>query len=153
LTRIALDSNILVYFAGIERAEDDRPKIDRTRALIATLGEIATLVAPVQALGELFVVMRRSGAPVAEARTLIAVLRDACETPASDGQAAEAAMQLVEDHKLQYWDALIVGVAADARCTLLLSEDMQHGFATRGLTIVNPFADPIHPKLAALVAS
>jgi predicted nucleic acid-binding protein len=34
---------------------------------------------------------------------------------------------------------------------LLLSEDMQHGFVSRGMTVVNPFAEPTHPKLAALL--
>src|SRR3546814_8339069 len=64
---------------------------------------------------------------------------------------ALSAADLVVDHKLQYWDALIVTAAADAGCTLLLSEDRQHGFVTRGLTIVNPFAEPTHPKLSSLL--
>ena len=36
---------------------------------------------------------------------------------------------------------------------MLLSEDMQHGFVARGLTIVNPLADPAHSKLEALVGA
>jgi predicted nucleic acid-binding protein len=47
---------------------------------------------------------------------------------------------------------MIVSAAADAGCALLLSEDMQHGFVARGLTVVNPLAETVHPKLAALVA-
>ncbi|MDV3256212.1 MAG: hypothetical protein LOX97_00170, partial [Sphingomonas sp.] len=62
-----------------------------------------------------------------------------------------AAADLSVDHKLQFWDALIVSAAADAGCAMLLSEDMQHGFVTRGLTIVNPLTDAPHPKLAALM--
>lgn len=34
---------------------------------------------------------------------------------------------------------------------LLLSEDLQDGFAWRGVTIVNPFADVPHPLLTALL--
>ena len=94
--------------------------------------------------------MRRSGALVADVNALVAVLADACETPASDLRAMQTALSLVADHKLQYWDALIICAAAEAGCVLLFSEDMQHGFSARGLTIVNPFADPTHPKLTAL---
>lgn len=43
--------------------------------------------------------------------------------------------------------------AAAAGCTLLLSEDMQGGFVTRGLTIVDPLREDTHPKLAALLAA
>jgi predicted nucleic acid-binding protein len=38
-------------------------------------------------------------------------------------------------------DALIVAAALDLGCRTLLSEDLQHGRAVRGLTIVNPFAE------------
>ena len=151
MTRVALDSNILVYVAGIERAEGDAVKVDRARALFGALGNLATLVAPVQALGELFVVMRRNATSLTDAHAVMATFSDACETPASDIAAVETALRLVADHQLQYWDALILSVAAEARCTLLLSEDMQHGFATRGVTIINPLAEVAHPKLAALI--
>jgi predicted nucleic acid-binding protein len=33
----------------------------------------------------------------------------------------------------------------------LLSEDMQHGFVARGLTIVNPLDAAVHPKLRQLM--
>jgi predicted nucleic acid-binding protein len=44
-----------------------------------------------------------------------------------------------------------VTAAVDAGCALLISEDMQDGFVTRGLTIVDPFASTLHPKLAAML--
>lgn len=31
---------------------------------------------------------------------------------------------------------------------MLLSEDMQHGFVHRGVTVIDPFAEPAHPLLA-----
>jgi len=50
------------------------------------------------------------------------------------------------------WDALILSVAAENRCRLLLSEDLQDGFTWRGVTVANPFAMPLHPLLEGLVA-
>jgi predicted nucleic acid-binding protein len=153
VTRIAFDTNILAYAAGVVRIEADIPKVEAARTLIERLARNATLVAPTQALGELFVVLRRSGARPAEARAVIAEYVDAFETPASDARAVLAAADLAVDHGLQFWDALICTAAADARCAMLLSEDMQHGFVTRGMTIVDPLRDEPHPKLAAVLAA
>jgi predicted nucleic acid-binding protein len=72
-------------------------------------------------------------------------------TSATEDKTAVAAADLVVDHRLQFWDALIVTAAADAGCTILLSEDMHHDFVTRGLVIVDPFREKTHPKLAALL--
>jgi hypothetical protein len=62
-----------------------------------------------------------------------------------------AAADLVVGHKFPFWNALFVTAAAEAGCTLLLSEDMQDGFATRGLTVANPLRDTLHSKLAGLI--
>lgn len=43
----------------------------------------------------------------------------------------QAALDLAADRELQIWDALIMSVAADQHCRLLLSEDLQHGFTWR----------------------
>ncbi len=146
--RVALDSNVLVYLAGGERSAQDKAKIERIRTLLARLPDDVELVAPVRTLGELFVVMRRAGASPARAREALAKVAEEHGTPASTKETALAAADLVVDHKLQFWDAMILAAAADAGCALLLSEDMQHGFLTRGVTVVNPFVEPMHARLA-----
>ncbi len=151
MTRIALDSNILAYLAGVSRSAADEAKIAAVRTLIGQLGETVSLIAPAQTLGELFVVLRRSGASAEDARTILMEFSTAFGTAASEGRTMLAAADLVVDHKLQFWDALIVTAASDAGCTLLLSEDMQHGFVTRGLTVINPLHDEPYPRLAALL--
>jgi predicted nucleic acid-binding protein len=153
MIRIALDSNILAYLAGVSRSAEDDGKIARVRALIGRLGDTASLIAPAQTLGELFVVLRRSGASAEEARAILLEFADAFGTAASETKTAIAAADLAVDHKLQFWDALIVTASAEAGCTLLLSEDMQHGFVTRGLTIVDPLRADVHPRLAAAMGT
>ena len=153
MTRVALDSNVLAYLAGVLRVPDDRPKIAKTRELIADLSTRTHLIAPVQALGELFVVLRRCGASEVEARELLLEIAQAFGSAATELRTATAAADLVADHKLQFWDSLILSAAVDAGCSILLSEDIQSGFVVRGLTIVDPFAKPVHPKLAQLRAT
>lgn len=53
----------------------------------------------------------------------------------------------------KYGTRVIVAVAAEAGCRLLISEDLQDGFTWAGLTIVNPFAQPVHPLLQAALRS
>ena len=151
MMRVALDSNILAYLAGVSRSAEDDGKIAKVRDLVSRLAESVSLIAPTQTLGELFVVLRRSGASADDVREVLLEFAEAFGTSASETRTTLSAADLVVDHKLQFWDALIITAAADAGCALLLSEDMQHGFVTRGLTIVNPLADKVHPKLTTLI--
>ena len=152
MTRVALDSNILIYVAKVARVPSDDAKIALTLRLIAGIAETAKLVIPVQALGEMFVVMRRCGFPADKCRDAVLQMAGKLDTPASEARTLFSALDLGVDHKLQHWDAMILSAAADAGCPILLSEDMQHGFVVRGVTVINPFADEMHPKLAALLA-
>lgn len=150
MTRVALDTNVLAYLAGVSRSGEDEAKIAEARSLIKRLASHVSIIAPTQALGELFVVLRRSGAPAEEARSILIEFADAFGTSASESNSVLAAADLVVDHKLQFWDSLILTAAANAGCSLLLSEDMQSGFVTRGVTVVDPFSTSLHPKLVAL---
>lgn len=151
MIRVALDTHILTYLAGVSRSENDEAKIARVRGLIGRLGDVASPVAPTQTLGELFAVLRRSGASAEEAHAILLEFSQCFAVPASEKGTALAAADLAVDHRLPFWDALILSAAVDAGCALLLSEDMQHGFVTRGLTVVDPLRDEMHPRLAAVL--
>ncbi len=151
MMRVALDSNILVYLARFAKVPGDDAKIDRIATLMGDLSGVATVMAPVQALGECFYVLRRAGRAAEAVRDVLADFAESFAAPASEKGTALAAADLVVDHKLQFWDAMILAAAADAGCALLLSEDMQHGFMTRGVTVVNPFAEPMHERLARVL--
>ena len=151
MSRVGLDSNILLYLAGVCKAPGDEAKVDRVQQTVDQLAGDA-LVAPVQALGEVFAVLRRIGVDTSEARRIVLEFTERFAVVPSDVSVLVAAMDLVVDHRLQLWDSLIVNAVAAAGCNLLLSEDMQDGFTARGVTIVNPLAVDLHPKLAKLLA-
>ena len=67
--------------------------------------------------------------------------------------ALQSALDLSTAHQLSIWDGLILSVAAEQRCRVLLSEDLQHGFTWRGTTVIDPFKHPAHDLLAAIEAS
>jgi predicted nucleic acid-binding protein len=50
-----------------------------------------------------------------------------------------AAIDLHRLHHLSLWDTLILRCAKQSGCSVLLTEDMQHGQVVDGVRIVNPF--------------
>lgn len=151
--RIALDSNILIYSAGITRSESDTRKTEQVRAVLGLLYRQVEIVCPWQTFGEAFNVMHKSGRTREECRHVLLQWRSRFGTCASSESAFLSALDLATDKRLRFWDALIIDVAAEAACELLLSEDLQNGYVWRGVTIVNPLATPPHPRLAAVLGT
>ena len=50
-----------------------------------------------------------------------------------------AAIDFHRLHQLSFWDALILRMAKQTGCSMLLSEDLQHGEVIDGVRIINPF--------------
>jgi predicted nucleic acid-binding protein len=145
---VALDTNILVYVEGVNGAEREIA----SRTLIARLPENEALI-PVQALGELYNVLTRKAAWLGErARLAIASWRESFALAPTTPTAIVEAIDLAARHRLSIWDSVMISVAAESGCRLLLSEDLQDGFSWRGVTIANPFAAVRHPLLEALLA-
>jgi predicted nucleic acid-binding protein len=149
---IAFDSNVLIYASGLVRSDDDEAKMNATLSIFAKLTGTVELFAPLQVLGEVYHVCQRKGLGREKARQLVQLLQDSFTVVGSDRDSLFAAVDLATDHQMQVWDALIINVAANAGCSLLLSEDMQDGFAWRGVTVVNPFAKKMHKRLARVLA-
>jgi len=145
--RVAIDTNILAYAEGV----GDIARRDATLELLSRLPPESVLI-PAQVLGELFRVMTgKAKCPPDLARARILQWADSFEVSDSTWRAFQFALDLTIDHNLQIWDALILAVAAETRCRLLLSEDMQNGFTLRGVTVVNPYSLPFHPLLSSLL--
>lgn len=147
--RIALDTNILAYAEG---AGDDT-RCTAARVLLGRLSASEVMI-PAQALGELYRILTGKLKRDAETvRTALLDWSDAYEVADSTWPIFQAAIDLACDHRLQIWDGLILSVAAENRCRLLLSEDLQHGFTWRGVTVINPFEHGQHPLLLAACSS
>ena len=133
--RYALDTNIMACAAGV----NDLDRRVKARRLLDTLdpGDVAI---PVQALGELFnVLTRKAKWPAAQARTAVLAWTDAYEVIETTPGILLDAMEITATHQFAIWDAVMLAGAAEAGCRVLLSEDMQHGFTWRRVTVRNPF--------------
>jgi predicted nucleic acid-binding protein len=128
-----LDTNVLIYAfaAGDQRSA-------RAEALLAEGGVIG-----VQVLNEFTSVTRRKldwDWPQVDAA--LAVIGELTKPvrPLTAGIHAQA-VKLARANSLSFYDALIVAAAAAAGCSVLLTEDLQHGRKISGVTIRNPFLD------------
>jgi predicted nucleic acid-binding protein len=146
---VAIDTNVLAYAEGTNGERNRDAAVTLLRALPAE----STLI-PVQALGELYAVLvRKARRPRRDAAAAVLSWGDAFPLIESSNDVLLSATDLADAHQLSIWDAVMLAAAADARCRLLLSEDLQDGFTWGGVTVTNPFAQPRHPLLDALVSA
>lgn len=148
MAKVAIDTSVLAYAEGA----GDEARRARAIEILSALPEGA-VVLPVQVLGELYrVLVGKLRQRPADARANVLRWSDAFAPSDSNWAAMQSAFDLSADHGLSIWDALILSVAAEQRCRLLLSEDLQDGFTWRGTTVVDPFAPAPSPLLSDLIA-
>lgn len=149
--RLAFDTNVMVYAEGVRQVNADAAKcalavrlVDRSAA--------ETIVLPRQALAELHTVLVRKGAVTpAEASRRVRLWAENSMLVDTAGAVFDAALDLCDAHRLQIFDAIILAAAVEARCDLLLSEDLQDGFAWRGVVVTNPFGTAPDGRIARLL--
>jgi predicted nucleic acid-binding protein len=147
--KVAVDTNVLAYAEGVDDPERQLLAGDLMRQL-----PVDSIVIPIQALGELYnVLVRKAGRTANRARDAVTAWRDNFDVAATTPAAMTAAVDLAADHRLAIWDSVMIAVAAENGCRLLLSEDLHDGFSWRGVTVANPFAAVRHPLLDALLAT
>ena len=126
------DTNILVY------AQETGAKAERARAVMAGGGRLS-----VQVLNEFTAVARRKlGQDWGEIDDAIddALVLAGPPLPLTLDLHV-AARALAQQHRLSFYDALIVAAALEAGCDTLYSEDLQHGRSIGTLRIENPFVE------------
>jgi predicted nucleic acid-binding protein len=146
--RFTLDTNILVY------AIDAREGAKRGLAqdIVAAAARLNCPLA-LQAIGEFHVASAtklKLGAKDAavRARQLMAGF----ETFGHSASAFRAAFDEVPKGRFSFWDSVLLASAAEAGCTVILSEDMADGSRFGSIAVLNPFGpDALTPGANALL--
>jgi predicted nucleic acid-binding protein len=130
--RIALDTNILVYLHDV--SAPDKRLIAKN--LLSENPFIST-----QVISEYLNTTRRLLALSKEELLFqCAGLLAHCDIEPVLPSTLTLAATLVAIHKFQLFDSVILAAAIENKCSILYSEDMQHGFMVeKTLTIINPF--------------
>lgn len=132
-----MDTNVLLY--AYDASNGSQHAI--ARELVGQLGRERRGALSVQVLQEFYVnAVAKIARPLSpsEARARLRILG---RWPAHSPMPADvlAASSLAEDHRLSFWDAMIIRSATELRCERLLTEDLNHGQIIAGVEIVNPF--------------
>lgn len=132
-----VDSNVWLY-ALIESSPPDARRA-QARELLSSL---EWPVLSTQVIREVSVnLLRKAGATESILCELVRSWYAECRVIEADETQFLVASKLREQLPISFWDSQIVAAALAARCSVLYSEDLQHGLVIDGsLEIVNPFA-------------
>jgi predicted nucleic acid-binding protein len=148
MTRVALDSNILIY----AELEPDSEKGMRSADLILRAAHDGVI--PAQVLGEyLRFVQRHVPAGFEEAIRQASIFQAVFLTPPTTDAIINKASGLARAHRMQLWDCVVCAASAEAGATVLITEDMQDGRIIDGLRLINPFGAANAKAIEALFRS
>lgn len=129
-TKNFIDTNVLFYLLS-----SDSVKADKAEGLLAEGGIVS-----VQVLNEFAAVaVRKMGMKLPEIRSILSVIRTACQVIPVSLQLHDDGMSIAERYGYSIFDSLIIAAALQANSEFLYSEDLHDGQSIGTLTIANPF--------------
>lgn len=137
--RAFVDTNLWVY--RLDRREP--AKGEHIRRWLADLAENHEIVISTQVLIELRAVVSKKLLPPlgdGEITALLAAMAG-FEVVCTEVNLVLDAHQLALLHQLSWFDALIAEAAIRSGCSVLFSEDFQHGASIGALQVINPFLE------------
>ena len=136
--RVFFDTNIVIYcFDTLEPLKQTRAKDLLAHALNSQLGVVSYQV--IQEFCNVAIKARRLQLPQERILAYINLVLQPMNQVASSPALIEAALKLRGEHGFSFYDSLILASAAQAKCQVLYSEDLQHLQRIGSLQIVNPF--------------
>ncbi len=127
-----IDTNVVLYLFSADTA-----KADRAEELLAEGGMVS-----VQVLNEFVSVARRKLTMTwLDIGDVLTQIRAVCRVEPLTVETQARGVAIAERYNLSIYDATILASALDAGCSVVYTEDMQHGQVIEDvLTIRNPFA-------------
>ncbi|MCY4586031.1 MAG: PIN domain-containing protein [Bryobacterales bacterium] len=137
---VFVDTNVLVY----RHDSSDPAKQSRANDWITLLASRRSARISFQVLQELYVTLTRKLKPDYDTREAQDIVRDlAVWRPVTvDLAAMERSWHLQQRYSLSWWGSLIVAAAQSCECSVLLTEDLQHGQIIDGIRVIDPFKSP-----------
>lgn len=128
--RVFFDTNVVLYLLSA-----DAVLAARSEKLLASGGVVS-----VQVLNEVAsVTSKKLRMTWFEIGEVLAGVRAACDVVPLTEEAHTLGLAIAESHKLSVYDAMIWSAATLADCSILYSQDMQHGMKIRNTLLQNPF--------------
>jgi predicted nucleic acid-binding protein len=136
LMACTFDTNILVYTLP----NPANTKREQARNLLIRGARDSANVLLLQALAEFsYVAARKFALNAASIRRRVDDWHAAIPVHIAEEGDLSAALLVVENHRIGFWDALMCATAERVGMSHMLTEDLQDGRRLGSLTIVNPF--------------
>ncbi|MDR1829683.1 MAG: PIN domain-containing protein [Candidatus Fibromonas sp.] len=131
--KVFLDTNILIYY--------NRSDCLDKKQISASIIKEHDCVISVQVINEICnVLTKKYPALEQEIELFLIDMIDICEVVQISSRLAFLSLKLHFKYKTSYYDSLILAAALESNCSILYSEDLQHGqVIENSLKIVNPF--------------
>ncbi|MCL1836633.1 MAG: PIN domain-containing protein [Treponema sp.] len=134
MSKIALDSNILIY----------NHSLDHEKKRLIAIGFFNEMpVVSSQVISEYLNVMRKKfKVEKNELMQICSSWLEKCTVQPVVSSTIKHAQNLVAKYDFQLFDGIVVAAALEANCDILYSEDMHDGLVVeKTLTIINPFKE------------
>lgn len=137
--KVFLDTNVFIY--SVDSSPNHKKKTDIAREIVKQHIRDGTGAISIQVLQEFYQVSTHKIQVPLSLEDALEYLRymAVLETVHPDFNMLVTAVYLHKRLKLSFWDGLIVQAAAAAKCSFLLTEDLQDGLRVGDLIIKNPF--------------
>jgi len=134
-SKVFIDSNFFIYLLN----KDEEAKRRQCAALLLELEKTSSIVISTQVVKEVnAVLLRKYHYPVDDLKVLLSQMErfEVVETPMS---VIRNGIDIMQSYQLSFWDALICASAAHAKCTAIITEDMNNRQKILGMKIRSPF--------------
>ena len=134
--KVFIDSNFFIYLLN----KDEKEKRRQCAALLLELEKTSSIVISTQVVKEVSaVLLRKYHYPVDDLKVLLSQMErfEVVETPMS---VIRNGVDIMQSYQVSFWDALICAAAHQAKCTAIITEDMNDGQKILGMRIRSPFA-------------
>ncbi len=132
MSNVFLDTNVLLYLMSA-----DESKADRAEQLMLG-GGLGSRVVSVQILNEFAnVAMRKLDMSLPEIREVLQTVRIMCSVEAVTVETHDSGLDLSERYGFAIYDSMMLASALLANCSVVYTEDLQHGQNIEGTLAVN----------------
>ncbi len=133
--KVFIDTNFLIYLFS----EDDQTKKAHCTQLIDGLRDKVVLVWSTQIMQEFYRVMTIKHKAAPQVVKNILQLFDDFELVVNNKDTINTAIDIQTLNKFSFWDSLVISAASQAKCTTLLTENLNNGQLVRGVFLQDPF--------------
>jgi predicted nucleic acid-binding protein len=135
--QIFVDTNILVY--AFDRSAGQKHTL--ALQLMEECWENENGCLSIQVLQEFFVNVTQKIFMPLDLQTARQIVADLAHWHLHTPEASDLlqAIDYMRDHRLSFWDAMILQSAARLACVRLFSEDLNHGQSYGNVRVINPF--------------